>query len=67
MYVHAQKLRKDSTIRFLRLSIISTVKYSCFNPLNARIFTVFVQFIRGQIVGERSMGCDPPCSWYLKG
>ena len=30
------------------------------NPLTARIFTVFGQFIRGQSVTQRSMGREAP-------
>ena len=31
-----------------------------FNPLSARNFTVFKQFIRGQSVTQRSMGHEAP-------
>ena len=34
--------------------------YKLFNPLTARIFTVFGQFIRGLSVTQRSMGCEAP-------
>ena len=45
-------------MRFSSKNPISPIKD--INPLSARIFTVFVQFIRGQSVTQRSMGCEAP-------
>ena len=42
------------------LTFITEQMLNKFNPLTARIFTVFGQFIRGQSVTQRSMGRDAP-------
>ena len=54
------KLKNLKKLSSCKLKITSLGMLFGFNPLSARIFTVFGHFIRGQSVTQRSMGRKAP-------